>query len=144
MVREKILRRVEPAQSPRKTVLEKVGKLMALMRPPADDTPQATLGGKLATYQPYPNLKLECRQAVRNFKRPLFCSEIPPVPLLFPRMISPPGHSTSPRIFGAIAAFFVVVCAGAQPLTLTPLDPTGIYDLGEKAGWTVAFAPQPT
>jgi cephalosporin-C deacetylase-like acetyl esterase len=59
-------------------------------------------------------------------------------------MISPPRRSTSPRIFGAIAAFFGVVCAGAQPLTLTPLGPTGIYDLGEKAGWTVAFAPQPT
>lgn len=59
-------------------------------------------------------------------------------------MIPPLGRSTSARFFGVVAAVFLVVGAGAQPVILTPLDPTGIYELGEKAGWTVAFAPPPT
>jgi len=35
----------------------------------------------------------------------------------------------------------VAVCsAGAQQLTFTPFDPSGIYDLGAKAGWRVTAA----
>src|SRR5262249_18668540 len=41
------------------------------------------------------------------------------------------------------AAIAVAWCARlpAQELVVAPLDPDGIYDLGEKAGWTVALAP---
>ena len=41
---------------------------------------------------------------------------------------------------GVLAVLFVMSAEGAQlPITLTPYDASGIYDLGEKAGWTVSL-----
>ena len=40
----------------------------------------------------------------------------------------------------SFAVSFVASAVGGQlPLTLTPFDASGIYDLGEKAGWTVSL-----
>jgi cephalosporin-C deacetylase-like acetyl esterase len=38
-----------------------------------------------------------------------------------------------------LALLLTVLPAGAQPLTFTPFHQNGIYDLGEKAGWTVTL-----
>ena len=44
--------------------------------------------------------------------------------------------------FAGLAAFGCLSnAATAQPLTLTPFKPSGIYALGERVGWTVARAP---
>jgi cephalosporin-C deacetylase-like acetyl esterase len=48
------------------------------------------------------------------------------------------------REFWRLPTLFLGVClaassALAQPLTLTPLNPSGIYQPGEKAGWTVTL-----
>jgi cephalosporin-C deacetylase-like acetyl esterase len=41
----------------------------------------------------------------------------------------------------AFACFFLATAVGAAPaITLTPFHATGIYALGEKAGWTVTLA----
>ncbi|MGA2541852.1 MAG: acetylxylan esterase [Verrucomicrobiota bacterium] len=40
----------------------------------------------------------------------------------------------------ALLILFLALPSLAQRLTLTPHDKTGIYDLGEKAGWTVTLA----
>ena len=48
----------------------------------------------------------------------------------------------SPRLgLAVLAASLAAVVAGAQPLTLTPFHPTGIYGLGERVGWTVTLPP---
>ena len=38
---------------------------------------------------------------------------------------------------GALALVFAAQACLAQQLTLTPLQPGGIYAVGEKAGWEV-------
>ncbi len=49
-------------------------------------------------------------------------------------------HPLTARYLSGLAAFFAVALAHAQTLTLTPLQPSGIYARGEPAGWTATFA----
>ncbi len=44
-------------------------------------------------------------------------------------------------IFAAGLAMAMAALAAAQPLTFTPFHESGIYGLGERAGWNVAIAP---
>ncbi len=46
----------------------------------------------------------------------------------------------SPRL-AVIGLLLAASAAWAQPLTFTPYHSTGIYDLGEKAGWNVSAPP---
>src|SRR5882724_556584 len=39
---------------------------------------------------------------------------------------------------------FLAYVADAQPIVFTPLKPSGIYDVGEKAGWNITLAPNAT
>ena len=45
------------------------------------------------------------------------------------------------HISAAGLALAMAALAAAQPLTFTPFHESGIYGLGERAGWTVALAP---
>ena len=43
------------------------------------------------------------------------------------------------RYVVACALFLTARLAGSQPLSFTPFHPSGIYDVGEKAGWTMTL-----
>jgi cephalosporin-C deacetylase-like acetyl esterase len=45
------------------------------------------------------------------------------------------------RLAFSFAALCLALSAAAQPISLTPLKPSGIYERGEKAGWTVTLPP---
>jgi len=45
------------------------------------------------------------------------------------------------HIVVSLSAFATVACAFAEQLALTPFRASGIYELGERAGWTVSLPP---
>jgi cephalosporin-C deacetylase len=51
--------------------------------------------------------------------------------------VKTPSHQV---LLVAIAPLFAALTADAQPLTFTPFHDTGIYALGERAGWNVGMA----
>jgi cephalosporin-C deacetylase-like acetyl esterase len=56
-------------------------------------------------------------------------------------MNAPARRAAWPLLVTSLAALFATAVAGAQPLTLTPFHPSGVYALGEKVGWTAALPP---
>jgi cephalosporin-C deacetylase len=45
----------------------------------------------------------------------------------------------TPHLPAAFALILATLAAPAQPVTFTPFNASGIYDLGERAGWTVTL-----
>ena len=50
-----------------------------------------------------------------------------------------PRHATVTTLLGLVLSLALAQHGAAQQLVLTPFKPSGIYALGEKAGWSVAL-----